>query len=84
MKYLVMGKGGPGYSNPKEMKKLLTEVVLPSLDEFIKLEKEKKILAGGMPVGERAFVFIVEAASHDEVDWMLRRIPLWGMLQWKV
>jgi hypothetical protein len=29
-------------------------------------------------------VFIVEANSNDEVDRMLRRIPMWGTLDWEV
>lgn len=84
MKYLVIGKGGPGFATPEEAKKILTEIVLPSFNELIRLEKNKKILAGGLLVGDRAFVFIVEAGSNDEVDRMLRGLPMWGVLTWKV
>lgn len=84
MKYLVIGKGGPGFASPEEAKNILTEIVLPSFDELLKLEKDKTILAGGLLVGDRAFVFIVEAGSNDEVDRMLRKIPMWGVLEWKV
>ena len=52
--------------------------------QLIKLEKSRKILAGGLPVGDRAFVFILEAASNEEVDQMLRNIPMWGSLDWEV
>jgi hypothetical protein len=41
-------------------------------------------LAGGLPVAERKFVFILEAASTVEVDRILRDIPAWGVLQWQV
>jgi hypothetical protein len=84
MKYLVIGKGGPGFSSPEEAKKILSEILMPSFDELIKLEKEKKILAGGLPVGDRAFIFIMEASSNDEVDRILRKLPMWGVLNWKV
>jgi hypothetical protein len=84
MKYLVMGKGGPGFSSPEEAKKILDEIVIPSFDELIKLEKEKIILAGGLPVGDRAFLFILDAASNDAVDRILRKLPMWGVLNWKV
>ncbi len=40
--------------------------------------------ARGLPVGDRAFVFIAEAASNEELDSMLRSIPAWGVLTWKV
>jgi muconolactone delta-isomerase len=84
MKYLVVGTGGPGFASPDEAMMVLEEVVLPSFDMFIQLEKKKKITAGGLPVGDRAFVFIVEADSHDELDNMLRNIPMWGTLDWEV
>jgi len=84
MKYLVVGSGGPGFASPEEAIQVLEEIILPSFDQLIKLEKQKKILAGGLPVGERAFVFIVEATSHEELDQMLRKIPLWGSLDWEV
>ncbi|MGH8458854.1 MAG: hypothetical protein ACRESV_05850 [Nevskiales bacterium] len=53
-------------------------------DALMKLETDKKILAGGLPVGDRALVFIPEAASHEEVDQLLRDLPAWGVLKWVV
>jgi hypothetical protein len=29
-------------------------------------------------------VFIAEAASHDELDRMLRSLPMWGLFKWEV
>ena len=84
MKYLVIGSGGPGFTSQEEAVKVLKEIVLPSFDELIRLEKKKKILAGGLPVGDRAFVFIVEASSNEELDQMLRTIPMWGSVDWEV
>jgi hypothetical protein len=84
MKYLVVGSGGPGFADPEELEELLENVVLPSFDALIELEKQKKILAGGLPVGDRALVFIVEASSNEELDTLLRKIPLWGEMDWEV
>ncbi len=84
MKYLVHGSEGPGFASPEEAVQVLERVVLPSFDALIKLEEAKKIVAGGLPVGDRAFVFIVEASSNEEVDQLLRSIPMWGVLRWKV
>jgi len=84
MRYLVVGSGGPGFASEEEAIEVLESVVLPSFTEFVRLEKEKKIIAGGLPVGDRSFVFIVEAKSNDELDRMLRRIPMWGTLDWEV
>ena len=84
MKYLVVGSGGPGFASPKEAVKVLEGTILPSFDQLIKLEKESKILAGGLPVGDRAVVFILEASSNEELDQMLRKLPMWGSLDWEV
>ena len=84
MKYLVVGSEGPGFTSPEETVEVLEKEILPSFDALLKLEADKKILAGGLPVAERAFVFVLEASSNDEVDQILRDIPAWGVLKWKV
>jgi muconolactone delta-isomerase len=84
MKYLVIGSGGPGFESPEEAVMVLEETIIPSFDKLIALEKKKKILAGGLPVGDRAFVFIAEASSNEELDQMLRGLPMWGALDWEV
>ena len=84
MRYLVLGAGGPGFASDEEAFQILKSVVLPSFTELERLEREKIIIAGGLPVGERSLVFIVEAKSNDELDRILRRIPMWGALDWEV
>lgn len=84
MKYLVMGSAGPGFASPEEALEVLEKGILPTFETLLKLEADKKILAGGLPVGDRAFVFILEAASHEEADQVLRDLPAWGLLQWEV
>ncbi len=84
MKYLVTATGGPGFSSPEEAIEVLKSIILPSFDALIKFEKEGRIIAGGLPVGDRAFVLIVEADSNDDLDRMLRGIPMWGSLDWEV
>jgi len=84
MKYLVTGSEGPGFASPMETAEVLENIILPTFDTLVKLEGDKNILAGGLPVGDRAFVFIVEAASNEEVDRLLRTIPAWGVLKWQV
>jgi|SRR5215217_5452993 len=84
MQYLVVGSGGPGFASPEEAVEVLEQGILPTFDALMKLEEDNKILAGGLPIGDRAFVFIAEAESNQELDRMLREIPAWGMLQWEV
>jgi len=84
MKYLVIGTGGPGFTTPEDAVEILQDVVLPSFKRLIELQKRKKIVDGGLPVGERSFVFIAEAKSNDELDQMLRDLPMWGELDWEV
>lgn len=84
MKYLVVGSGGPGFASSEEALAVLENIIMPSFDLLIRLEEDNKILGGGLPVGDRAFVFIAEAESHDELDKLLRTIPMWGSLDWEV
>ena len=83
--YLVKSKGGPvgAATTPQETIKSL-EDILPSFDAIIKLQADKKILAGGIPIGSRSWIFIVEASSTDAVDKLIRDLPLWFMYNWKV
>jgi muconolactone delta-isomerase len=84
MRYLVTGSEGPGFASPREAIEVLKKEILPTFDALMKLEAKKKIVAGGLPVGDRAFVFIVEAGSNEELDQLLRSIPAWGVLKWHV
>jgi len=84
MQYLVEGTGGPGFATPTEALTVLETEILPGFDALIKMAAEKKILAGGLPVGDRAFVFIIEAADNDAADKLIRGIPFWPVLTWKV
>lgn len=84
MKYLVTGSEGPGFASPEQAIEVLKKGILPTFDALMKLEADKKILAGGLPVGDRAFVFILEASSHEEADQLLRDLPAWGILKWAV
>jgi hypothetical protein len=84
VQYLVHGSGGPGFAGGEEALQVLEQGILPTFDHLLALEKEGKILAGGLPVADRAFVFIVEASSNDEVDRLIRDLPAWGVLDWEV
>jgi hypothetical protein len=84
VRYLVSGSEGPGFASPEEAIAVLEKGILPTFDALKKLEADKKIVAGGLPVGDRAFVFIAEAASNEELDQILRGIPAWGVLKWHV
>ena len=59
------------------MVKVLEKGILPTFDMLMELKANKKIVAGGLPIGSRKFYLIVEAGSHDEIDRMLRDIPAW-------
>ena len=84
MQYLVEGTRGPLPPSPEQAIALLEEVVIPAFEYVGRLKAEGKVLAGGLPVGDRAFVCIIEAASNDEADRIVREMPTWGVLEWKV
>jgi hypothetical protein len=84
VQYLVEGARGPLPASPEQAVALLEGTVIPHFEHVLRLKAEGKILAGGVPVGDRAFVFIIEAASNDEADRIVRDMPAWGLLEWKV
>lgn len=84
MRYLVMGSNGPTGTTDEDMIELLEDLVLPGLDALIKLESEGTLLAGGLPVSERGVAFIIDVPSNEELDQILRALPLWGILEWQV
>jgi hypothetical protein len=84
MNYLVIGSEGPQMSSDEEAIQVLDKFVLPSFEVLMKFEKEEKN-HGGLPVGERAVAFIMEAPNNEVVDQFIRRFPIWGIVKkWKV
>ena len=84
MKYLVIGSNGPGFSTTEEAVQFINNRVQPTFNLLKQWENEKKILAGGVPIGARTLIMIMEAASHNELDELLRSLTLWGSLTWKI
>lgn len=82
--FLVKTSEGPGFTSPDEVVDVLEKGILPTFDALMELKSKKKIIAGGLPAGSRTLYLLVEAASHDEVDRMLRDLPAWGVFSWKV
>jgi muconolactone delta-isomerase len=84
MRYLVNGSTGPTSPMNEDMIELLEHFILPGFEALKRLESEGRILAGGIPVSERAVVFIIDAQSNEELDQILRGLPFWSILEWQV
>ena len=86
MRYMVKGEfNDPGaLLPPQQIGELITNVVAPSLEAIGRLESEGKILASGVYAGARCGVFIVEAASNEDVSQLLMGLPFWGFVKWEV
>ena len=84
MQYLVEAARGPLPASPEQAITLLEGTIIPHFEYMVRLKSQGKLLAGGLPVGDRAFVCIIEAASNDEADRIVRDMPAWGVLEWKV
>jgi len=82
--FLVTTSDGPGFAGPDEAVAVLENGIMPTFDILLEWEAQDKIVAAGIPVGSRTFYLLVEANSHDEVDRLLRKLPAWGALVWKV
>jgi hypothetical protein len=85
LKFLVIGKGidygGP--VDPAQFAMFSEKVILPSI-EILKDWEEKKMIAGGLFVGQRAGVMIIEATSGEELSSWMQRLPFWAQNTWEV
>ena len=77
MQYLVEARRGNLPTSPEQAISFLEGIVIPHFEHLIKLERDKIILGGGLPVGDRAFVFVIEAKDNDEADRIIRSTPGW-------
>ena len=80
MKYLVISEVIESSIPWDDKEKIIEHVegVVASYEKLVQLEAEKKVLGGGGFVGKRALAFIAEAASNEELDLMLRSLPIWA------
>lgn len=83
MLYLVEAENIDGLIPMKDVPDYINHIVIPSYEQLIKLESENKI-KGGLLAGQRAGAFVMEASSPEDLGKMLRAIPFWGMVKWKV
>ena len=79
--FLVKGGPGPGFTSPAQEVEVLEKAIIPT---FEMIKNDKRVVVSGLPVGSRTFILIVQADTNSEVDSMLRALPAWGALAWKV
>ena len=84
MMYLVTTDHFGGPPPPPDQVGALFETVGASVDALNRLLGEKKILAGGVPAGQKRHVFIVEADSNDEVTELVQSLPFWLLHKWEI
>ena len=83
MKFLVLLELPPSgeLPRPQETLTLIERHIQPSLEALIRLEEEKRVIAGGPVAGKVAFVLVIEAASHAEAEHLLTSLPFWPLMK---
>ena len=66
--------------NPIE---LIEGQVFPSFESLIGLESSGKIM-GGVEVGSRKLTFIADCANNEELDELIKSLPVWMLVKTKV
>jgi hypothetical protein len=69
---------------PEEAATFAEKSALPTLEALGKLSASGKILAGGSFLGATGFSFIIRAASPEDLEDMVTRLPLWPRSQTRV
>ena len=68
-------------NSPQEGLTLIEGYIFPTLEMYKKLEREKKILAGGPMSAAIGIVLIAQAESAPELDDLLMSLPLWPLME---
>lgn len=68
-------------TNREQTIERLDTLVIPTLES---LGKDSKVRAGGIVIDTFNGAFVVGAKSKDEVTELVRALPAWGIMQWKV
>ena len=71
-------KSGQALS-PEQARAFIERVILPTLARAQQLITEKKIVAGGPVVGRIALRMILDTSCIQELDRVVRGIPLWPL-----
>jgi len=86
MRYWVNLKGVDA-THPHDQKQfveMLEKSILPTFDKLTKLEKERRIIGGGVCAGRREISFIVEAKSNEEVGELIHGLPCWRYVSTRI
>jgi len=83
MLYLVKAELVENSISAEAFPQIFERVIRPSLESLAKMVDDKK-LTGGIPAGQRAGFFIMDAQSNEEVDRVLGGLPFWGLLNMSV
>jgi muconolactone delta-isomerase len=84
MLYLVTTDHFGGPPPPPDQMAGLLETVSATLEMLNGLLADGKIVAGGVPAGQKRHVFIVDAESNDEVTELVQGLPLWMAHKWEI
>ena len=86
MRYLVRGEFVEDTfeaMSPVESALYFQQVIKPSIEALWELAEERNAVRG-VTAGWRESVFVVEAASSDEVGRLLRSLPFRDAIRWTV
>jgi hypothetical protein len=80
-KYLVTGAE---IEDSTQTDDILDKAIPLTINTLAKFAEERKIIAGGVLVPYKTLVFIIDAASREDVDELLRSLLAWDILNWEV
>jgi len=67
-----------------QLARIVRGAILPSLEALVPLTAQGRVAMGGYPIGDNFMVFIVEAGSEEEVQEVLKGLPLSGVARTNV
>ncbi len=82
MRFLVTIEGSDSLvgMSPERLVQVVEQMVIPGVEKLAQWEQEGRIHGGGYTAG-RGGVFIIDAASSEEVDRLVTSLPHWGVVK---
>ncbi len=81
MKYVVRAYDGLSFLPPETMLDAVESAGVKDV-EILVIESRAKVFDDEPPAVDRAYLFIMDAASNAELEATLRKLPMWSMMTW--
>ncbi len=82
MKFVVRAYDGLSFLPPETMFEAVENAGVKDV-EILVIESQTAAFEDEPPVIDRAYLFLMDAASNEDLEATLRSLPMWSMMKWQ-